>query len=99
MLYNSRKGRLFSSQECEIFEGLLESILRGFVTAWIGAVLGFLPLLAVLLLEQKLVAAQLGACARVLFWAFAAWPWLSAFAFGARARACVCVCVGGAPVY
>ena len=53
----------------------MESILRGFVSAWIGAVLGFLPLLAVLLLEHKLVAAQLGACARVLFWAFVACLW------------------------
>ncbi|CAE7191251.1 hypothetical protein AK812_SmicGene24869 [Symbiodinium microadriaticum] len=75
VFYSTQALQANLPEECEIFEGLLESILRGFVSAWIGAVLGFLPLLAVLLLEHKLVAAQLGACARVLFWAFVACLW------------------------
>ena len=57
--------------ECEVFErGVLEMVLRGAVVSVLATAIGFLPLLAVLTLEEKLLATRLHLAARLVFWMF-----------------------------
>ncbi|CAJ1446839.1 unnamed protein product [Effrenium voratum] len=56
--------------ECQEEKSLLATIVRGAVVAWLGAVVGFLPMAAVLFIQHKMIRSRLGTAARVLFWVF-----------------------------
>lgn len=68
MWYSSTALAAHLPSECDAAKGLLEMIVRGFVVSTVGAIIGFLPVVVILFLQQKLIR-SLGRGARAIFWA------------------------------
>ncbi|CAK9033729.1 Actin-fragmin kinase (AFK) [Durusdinium trenchii] len=71
MWYSSTALAAHQPADCDVVKGLAQMIVRGFVVSTVGAIIGILPVLATIIIQQKLVR-KMGQTARVFFWSFIA---------------------------
>lgn len=67
--YSSTALAAHQPADCAGVKGLLEMIVRGFVVSTVGAIVGLLPVLALIIIQQK-VMRKMGLAAKIVFWSF-----------------------------
>eukprot|EP00913_Durusdinium_trenchii_P035164 g32896.t1 len=55
MWYSSTALAAHQPADCDVVKGLAQMIVRGFVVSTVGAIIGILPVLATIIIQQKLV--------------------------------------------
>lgn len=67
--YSSTALAAHQPADCDGVKGLLEMIVRGFVVSTVGAIVGLLPVLVLIIIQQK-VMRKMGLAAVIVFWSF-----------------------------
>lgn len=67
--YSSSALAAHQPADCDGVKGLLEMIVRGFIVSTVGAIVGLLPVLALIIIQQK-VMRKMGLAAMIVFWSF-----------------------------